>query len=357
MYCGNFSLNSRTNSGRSGRGPTSDISPAEHVDELRQLVEAPPPQEAPSARAARVVGARPGRARLLLGADDHRAELEDVEGAAVQAHAALPVEDRRRRRTAGSPAAIAARAARARRGRPPRSRCRGVRLTRLIQPVSGTCVRWTTGRPSRSSTPARNVMCWSRSGTTRTSATVRPTSCRTASIVRCASSGRARKTVSTPRSSTIRAASAVVPRTGSAAVRRAALPGGVVHEADGAQSRPPGARGTCRRPRGRAGRRRRRARAARRRRGARPPRGNGGSPCGPRRRRGRRARRRRAGPVASRRSRGRRSPAPRAAASRGPSRRGPRAPPRRASGCGAPGRARRSSRRSARARRSAGTSR
>ena len=51
-----------------------------------------------------------------------------------------------------------------------------VRFTRLIHPVSGTWVRWTTGRPSRSSTPARKVMYWSRSGTTRTSATVRPTS-------------------------------------------------------------------------------------------------------------------------------------------------------------------------------------
>ena len=100
-----------------------------------------------------------------------------------------------------------------------------VRLTRLFHPVSGIWVRWTTGRPSRSSTPARKVMYWSRSGTTRTSATVRPTSCSTASIVRCASRGRARNTVSTPRSSTIRATSAVVPSTGTPRCSAARLPG------------------------------------------------------------------------------------------------------------------------------------
>ena len=68
---------------------------AQHVPELRQLVEAGAAQEGAEARAARVVAApsRPAPSRCL-GVGAHRAELEHVEDAAVEPHALLAVEDR-----------------------------------------------------------------------------------------------------------------------------------------------------------------------------------------------------------------------------------------------------------------------
>ena len=82
-----------------GRGPTSDMSPFEHVDELRQLVEARAPQQRAEAawRAAR----RGATTRRPLGAsavDRHRAELEHREALAVPRDALLAVEHRSRRR-------------------------------------------------------------------------------------------------------------------------------------------------------------------------------------------------------------------------------------------------------------------
>ena len=77
---------------------------AEHVEQLRQLVEAGRPQEAPDARDPRVVlhleqrtAALVGRRQLgepRLGVDDHRAELEDLELGSVTADADLPEEHR-----------------------------------------------------------------------------------------------------------------------------------------------------------------------------------------------------------------------------------------------------------------------
>ena len=69
----------------------------EDVPELRQLVEVRPPEEAAERRHARVVLARPDRAGLALGVVQHRAELDDRERLAVEAHALLPVEHRARR--------------------------------------------------------------------------------------------------------------------------------------------------------------------------------------------------------------------------------------------------------------------
>ena len=74
----------------SGRGPTRLISPLQHVDQLRQLVERRAAQQPPDARDARVVGDLEQAVGLVevqqlglagLGVVDHRAELEDPERA------------------------------------------------------------------------------------------------------------------------------------------------------------------------------------------------------------------------------------------------------------------------------------
>ena len=87
-----------------GRGPTSDSSPREHVEELRQLVEAGLADEAADAGDARIaLGHELGRIGVGL-VDVHRAELEDLDQLVVEAvallaeqHRALAVElDRQR---------------------------------------------------------------------------------------------------------------------------------------------------------------------------------------------------------------------------------------------------------------------
>src|SRR5436190_15718257 len=55
----------------------------EHVEELRQLVERPGADQAAHSGAPGIVALRPLRAGLVLRADAHRAELEDVERLAV----------------------------------------------------------------------------------------------------------------------------------------------------------------------------------------------------------------------------------------------------------------------------------
>ena len=67
---------------------------AQDVPELRQLVEVEAAQPAADRRAPRVVVAGPDRAGGVLGAFVHRAELVDLEGAAVESHALLRVEHR-----------------------------------------------------------------------------------------------------------------------------------------------------------------------------------------------------------------------------------------------------------------------
>ena len=52
---------------------------AQHVEDLRQLVDAHLADEAADARDAIVVGRRPARASVLLGVDAHAAELEHAE--------------------------------------------------------------------------------------------------------------------------------------------------------------------------------------------------------------------------------------------------------------------------------------
>src|SRR5213596_762094 len=66
---------------------------AQDVPELRQLVQAEAPEERPEPRAPRVVRPRPDGAGLALGVHAHRAELEHLEGAPVQPHPLLAVED------------------------------------------------------------------------------------------------------------------------------------------------------------------------------------------------------------------------------------------------------------------------
>ena len=66
----------------------------EHAEELRQLVDAGHPHEAAHARDAVVAGGGPARLAVFLGVLPHAAELHDLEGLAVLAHAFLPVEHR-----------------------------------------------------------------------------------------------------------------------------------------------------------------------------------------------------------------------------------------------------------------------
>ena len=87
----------------SGRGPDEAHLSAPHVDELRQLVQRGPAQEAPDAGHARIVLELeeavglvevPQRVLLRVGVGDHRAELEHLEPQAVPADAGLAEEHR-----------------------------------------------------------------------------------------------------------------------------------------------------------------------------------------------------------------------------------------------------------------------
>ena len=149
-------------------------------------------QPAPDRRAARVVVARPHRAGLVFGVDVHRSEFEDLEGLAVETHALLRVEHRAGRRAADerrdrSRSGIA-RAEQ--RGRGDRRR-RSSRLSRLLNPRSGTSLRLMIGTPSRFSSRARSAMNCSRSGTTCTSTPSRLVASTMPSILTCSSSGSA----------------------------------------------------------------------------------------------------------------------------------------------------------------------
>jgi len=62
---------------------------AEHIPELRQLVEAQPPHEASDARQALFVGEQCARGVALVG---HRSELGDVEGASAEPRTCLSEE-------------------------------------------------------------------------------------------------------------------------------------------------------------------------------------------------------------------------------------------------------------------------
>jgi hypothetical protein len=66
---------------------------ADDVPELRQLVEREPPQEPPHPRDPGVAAVDGEAGALRLGADDHRPELEQLEGAPALAHANLAIED------------------------------------------------------------------------------------------------------------------------------------------------------------------------------------------------------------------------------------------------------------------------
>src|SRR5215204_792554 len=67
---------------------------AQHVPELRQLVEVEPAQEAADPGSARVVVSGPDGAGVVFRAHVHRAELVDVERLAVETHPLLLVEHR-----------------------------------------------------------------------------------------------------------------------------------------------------------------------------------------------------------------------------------------------------------------------
>ena len=66
----------------------------EHIDKLRQFVQARCPNERSEPGAARIVFLRPDRAGLLLGIDAHAAEFQHLKHAAVQAAPFLTVEHR-----------------------------------------------------------------------------------------------------------------------------------------------------------------------------------------------------------------------------------------------------------------------
>ena len=143
---------------------------AQHVPELRQLVEVRAAQEAcrAASRADRR-SLRPHRPGLALGVVVHRAELDDRERLAVEAHPLLAVEHRAARGQPDQQRDERRAEAPARAARRPRSRRRCARLTTLLKPCSGTSLMLMTGTPSRSSSRARSAITCSRSGTTLTS--------------------------------------------------------------------------------------------------------------------------------------------------------------------------------------------
>ena len=66
----------------------------EHVEELRQFIDAQQPDDVADAGDAAVVGGGPARFAVFLGIGAHAAELDDIEGLAVVAHPLLAVEHR-----------------------------------------------------------------------------------------------------------------------------------------------------------------------------------------------------------------------------------------------------------------------
>src|SRR5215475_10319498 len=78
--------------GALGARPHHAHLPAQHVHELRQLVEAESAEEGPDGSAAGVPAGRPHRARLALCVHPHGAQLEHAEALAVEPHTLLTVE-------------------------------------------------------------------------------------------------------------------------------------------------------------------------------------------------------------------------------------------------------------------------
>ena len=143
---------------------------AQHVPELRQLVDVRAAQELAERRhAADRRSLRPHRPGLALGVVVHRAELDDRERLAVEAHPLLAVEDGAARRELDERRDEPERNRQHDQRRRSRSRCRSPRLTMLLKPCSGTSLMLMTGTPSRSSSRARSAITCSRSGTTLTS--------------------------------------------------------------------------------------------------------------------------------------------------------------------------------------------
>src|SRR3569832_733323 len=92
MYCGMRCLNWSTKNGRSGRGPTIDMSP-------RRTFQNCGSSSRSRCRSQRPAGvARPHWTGGVLGVHEHRAELVDVERLAVEPHPLLAVEHRAGRR-------------------------------------------------------------------------------------------------------------------------------------------------------------------------------------------------------------------------------------------------------------------
>ena len=89
MYCGMRCLNCSTKNGRSGRGPTIDISPFSTFQNCGHSSRSWRRSERADRRGARVVLVGPHRPGVGLGVERHRAELVDVELLAVEAHALL----------------------------------------------------------------------------------------------------------------------------------------------------------------------------------------------------------------------------------------------------------------------------
>ena len=67
---------------------------AQHVEQLRQFINAQAADDVPDTGDTLVVGAGPTRCAIFLGIGAHAAELGDTKAAAVLAHAVLPVEHR-----------------------------------------------------------------------------------------------------------------------------------------------------------------------------------------------------------------------------------------------------------------------
>src|SRR5262245_18200651 len=67
--------------------------PAQHIHELRQLVEAEAAEESADGGPPGIAGRRPHRPRLALRVHPHGAQLEHAEALAVEPHALLPVQD------------------------------------------------------------------------------------------------------------------------------------------------------------------------------------------------------------------------------------------------------------------------
>ena len=95
MYCGMRCLNCSTKNGRSGRGPTIDMSPFSTFQNCGHSSRSWRRRNAPT-RVARLSLSSDHTGPSRLGVHRHGAELVDGELLAVEAHALLRVEDRAR---------------------------------------------------------------------------------------------------------------------------------------------------------------------------------------------------------------------------------------------------------------------